>query len=149
MMMMDREWELDWAIRAYHAIDLSASETGGRKTQVYMVEDDASSYQGDETEDAATVLVSLAEFGINDASGADDQISMTEDDYEVFLLDLIKGDMTYEDFPAFVVQQVQNKLRTWTQNKDLKRKMKRDRDWIRSRVEKMTTTNEGKPEARQ
>ena len=32
MMMMDREWELDWAIRAYHAIDLSASETDGRKT---------------------------------------------------------------------------------------------------------------------
>ena len=76
MMMMDREWEFDWAIRAYHAIDLSASETGGRKTQVYMVDEDASGYQDDETEDVATVLVNLADFGINDSSGADDHISI-------------------------------------------------------------------------
>ena len=70
MMMMNREWDFDWAIRAYHAIDLSASETVGRKTQVYVVEDDAGSHQDDETEDVATVLVNLAEFGINDSSGA-------------------------------------------------------------------------------
>ena len=78
MRMMDREWELDWAVRAYHTIDRNASEAGGRKTEIYMVEDDANRYQGDETEDVATVLVNLAEFGINDSSGADDQISMVD-----------------------------------------------------------------------
>ena len=68
-----------------------------------MVDDDTSYYQRDEPEDVANVFVS-----------ADDQVSMVDDDFEVFLLDFVKSDIFFEDFPAFMVQQVKNKLRTWT-----------------------------------
>ena len=113
IMAIDKPWDLEWAIRVFHAIDLSASEqTGGRRTQVYMVDDDTSCYQRDEPEDVANVLMSLADF--NEFSGADDQVSMVDDDFEVFLLDFVKSYIFFEDFPAFMVQQVKNKLRTWT-----------------------------------
>ena len=104
IMTIDKPWDLEWAIRVFHAIDLSASEqTCGRRTQVYMVDDDTSCYQRDEPEDVANVFVS-----------ADDQVSMVDDDFEVFLLDFVKSYIFFEDFPAFMVQQVKNKLRTWT-----------------------------------
>ena len=77
-----------------------------------MVDDDASCYQREEPEDVANVLVSLADF--NEFSGADDQVSMVDDDFEVFLLDFVKSYIFFKDFLAFMVQQVKNKLRTWT-----------------------------------
>ena len=81
IMTIDKPWDLEWAIRVFHAIDLSASEqTCGRRTQVYMVDDDTSCYQRDEPEDVANVFVS-----------ADDQVSMVDDDFEVFLLDFVKS----------------------------------------------------------
>ena len=101
---IDKPLDLEWAIRVFHAIDLSASEqTCGRRTQVYMVDDDTSCYQRDEPEDVANVFVS-----------ADDQVSMVDEDFEVFLLDFVKSYIFFEDFLAFMVQQVKNKLRTWT-----------------------------------
>ena len=51
MLTIDKPWDLEWAIRVFHAIDLSASEqTGGRRIQVYMIDDDVSGYQCDEPE---------------------------------------------------------------------------------------------------
>ena len=52
MLMMDHEWELDRAKRAYLTLDRSANEVDGKKTQVFVVEDDvpdADSHQDDET----------------------------------------------------------------------------------------------------
>ena len=90
-MTIDKPWDLQWAIRVFHAIDLSASEQTGssRKTQVYMV-DEGSSFHGadtccyqcnqcDEPEDVSDVLVNLADF--NDFAGADDKYCMIDDDF--------------------------------------------------------------------
>ena len=101
-----------------------------------MVESEmGESYQGEEPEEVVTVLVSLAELGIKD-SGGDDLISITEEDYDVLLLDLSSGDMDELEYPAFVVQQTHSKLRTWKENKELNRNASRDRSWIYNRTAK-------------
>ena len=102
-MTIEKPWGLQWAIRVFNTIDLSASEQAGssRGSRVYMVDDGQGSSQGgadtycgqcdqyDDLEDVSDVLVNLWDF--NDFGGADDKYSMIDDDFEVFLLDLAKS----------------------------------------------------------
>ena len=70
-------------------------------------------------DDVGDVLVSLPDFEDFDAEG---QFSVTDEDYAVLLADLERKDLYDDEFPAFIVQQSQVNLRTWSDNKDLKRK---------------------------
>ena len=86
------------------------------------------------------VLVSLPDPVDFDA---EEYFSMTEEDYAVLLADLERKDIYYDELLAFVVQQSQLKLRTWSDNKDLKRKSQRDRGWLKGRVDRIAKGGKG------
>ena len=88
----------------------------------------------DDEEYVTDVLVSLADFT---DLGTDEQFSMTDEDLASLLFHLEKRDISYAEFPAFVVQQSQTKFRTWTDNKNLKKQSQRDWAWQRDRVNKI------------
>ena len=76
-----------------------------------MMEDgmpDVDGRKDDEVQETTTILISLNEFGIKEFG--DDQVSITAEDYDAFLLDL--QDVPETEFPAFVTQQIHAKLRT-------------------------------------
>ena len=64
--------------------------------------------EDDDEEYVTDVLVNLAEFT---DLGTDEKISMTDEDIALFLLDLEKRNLFYEEFPAFVIKQPKTKFR--------------------------------------
>ena len=86
------------------------------------------------------MLFNLADFT---DLGTDDKFSMTDEDLVSFLLDLQKMDLSYEEFPAFVVQQSKTNFRIWIDNKNLKKQSQRDRGWQRDRVDKIAKGGKG------
>ena len=92
-MTIEKPWDLQFAIRVFNTIDLSANEQAGssRGSRVYMVDEGSSqggadTYCGqceqyDDVEDVSAVLVNLWDF--NDFGGADDKYFMIDDDFEV------------------------------------------------------------------
>ena len=85
-------------------------------------------------DDVGDYLVSLTDFEDFDVEG---HFSVTDEDYAVLLADLEGKNLYDDEFPAFIVQQSQVKLRTWSDNKDLKRKSQTDRGWLKGRVDRM------------
>ena len=76
-----------------------------------MEDDEQHSLMGEEDyeDDVVDVLVNLPDLV---DLGAAEKFPMTDEDYDILLADLEKKDIYYEEFPAFVVQQSQFKLRT-------------------------------------
>ena len=91
--------------------------------------------QDDEVEETTTVLLSLIDFGLKEFG--DDQVSVTSEDYKVFLMD--PHDLAKTEFPVFLTQQFHTKLRTWKANKELKKSANRDRAYIQKRTDAIAT----------
>ena len=137
-MMLDHEFELNRAEKAYVAIDRVA-EPDGKKNQTFIMEG-ITPTENDEMEDATNIIICLSDFGL--ATFGDDQFSVTSEDYGVFLTEL--QDVEEANFPAFLTDQTSSRMRTWKANKELKKSSQRDRLYLQKRVETITGKGNGK-----
>ena len=87
-------------------------------------------------------MVNVEDLGLHSCG---EPYIMKFEDYDALLADLGSENFPFDAAGIFVVRQATTKLRTWTQNKELKKATQKDRGFLKGRVARMVDGGAKRP----